>query len=244
MSNKKVQRRNIKFYQDQICQCMESAFAVDKRFVDINWINHEIVYSEPKALFPWTDKSQIRKFFDTANIRNVDDAYRHISANCEQTIDWHAICDIHYMICKNTWIPGGQFRTSSKILDITVDGIQYHAPNYLSVPFQMHENIENRIQKLNGDPLDVAIKTHAEMILLQPFEDFNKRTARMIMNWILLQNNFTPIIFNKQSDKIAYRNAIGAYLNGKIKIYDEFMLGVMERTQLSIIRVLNKSHKK
>ena len=105
----------------------------------------------------------------------------------------------------------------------------------------MCENIENRIKRMGADALDTALKTHAEMVLLQPFEDFNKRTARMIMNWILMQNNLTPIIFNNKSDKIAYRNAIGAYAAGYTKIYDEFMLAAMERTQKSLLRVLKKS---
>lgn len=244
MSNNNTQRKNIKLYARSICHAMECDFTVHKRFSDINWINHEIVHAEPRALFPWSDKKSVREFFDAANLNNIANAYDYVCANRDTEINWRAMCDIHYIICKNTFIPGGQFRTSAKILDISINGIQYHAPNYLTVPFEMHENIENRIQRIGADPLDTAIKTHAEMILLQPFEDFNKRTARMVMNWILIQNNFTPIIFNNKSDKIAYRNAIGAYAAGATKVYDEFMLNVMERTQKSLLRVIKKSHRR
>ncbi len=244
MSNNNTQRKNIKLYARSICHAMECDFTVHKRFSDINWINHEIVYAEPRALFPWSDKKSVREFFDAANLNNIAKAYDYVCDNRDAEINWRAMCDIHYIICKNTFVPGGQFRTSAKILDISINGIQYHAPNYLTVPFEMHENIENRIQRIGADPLDIAIKTHAEMILLQPFEDFNKRTARMVMNWILIQNDFTPIIFNDKSDKIAYRNAIGAYAAGATKVYDEFMLNVMERTQKSLLRVIKKSHRR
>lgn len=240
MSKDNNQRTNIMIRTKSIRDAM-GKFTVQKKISDIGWIYHQIVYVEPMTLFPWTEKSYVHEFFDTENLGNLAKAYRKTCVDKE--INWHTICDVHYIICENTIVPGGQFRMSPKILDISVNGMQYHAPNYLKIPFEMQTNIENRINTCQ-DAIDTALKTHAEMILLQPFEDFNKRTARIIMNWILINNGYTPIIFNNKTDKNAYRAAIVNYASGKKKEYNSFMLNCMERTQFSLIKVLNQSIRK
>ena len=99
MSNNNTQRKNIKLYARSICHAMECDFTVHKRFSDINWINHEIVHAEPRALFPWSDKKSVREFFDAANLNNIANAYDYVCANRDTEINWRAMCDIHYIIC-------------------------------------------------------------------------------------------------------------------------------------------------
>ena len=50
--------------------------------------------------------------------------------------------------------------------------------------------------------------------MLQPFDDFNKRTARLIMNWLLIQGGYRPIVFNQRTDKQKYKDAIAAKAAG------------------------------
>ena len=43
--------------------------------------------------------------------------------------------------------------------------------------------------------IQLALKTHADLIGLQPFEDGNKRTSRAFMNWLLIRFGLRPIAF-------------------------------------------------
>jgi fido (protein-threonine AMPylation protein) len=43
--------------------------------------------------------------------------------------------------------------------------------------------------------IQLALKTHADLIGLQPFEDGNKRTSRAFMNWLLIKFGLRPIAF-------------------------------------------------
>ncbi|MDR0967860.1 MAG: hypothetical protein LBL75_03485 [Rickettsiales bacterium] len=74
---------------------------------------------------------------------------------------------------------------------------------------------------------------------MQPFNDYNKRTARMVMNWILFQNGLTPIIFHYKKDRTKYLNAIRNY--DKKNVYEKFMLSIMLRTQQEILNTLGYS---
>lgn len=82
-------------------------------------------------------------------------------------------------------------------------------------------------------PIKLAFEFHMKYLIIHPFQDGNGRTARMIMNKILEDNNYLPIIIYKsKSNKMnlamnKYRN------NHKIK-YFTFMLSNMKKTYLEL----------
>ena len=57
---------------------------------------------------------------------------------------------------------------------------------------------------------------------IHPFTDGNGRTARLIMNWVLLRNNFPPAIIEVQN-KEEYYKAIEDADEGKQKTFAEFL---------------------
>ena len=77
--------------------------------------------------------------------------------------------------------------------------------------------------------------------MLQPFDDFNKRTARLIMNWVLLQNGYRPIAFNKRGDKTDYIASLTARANGNKRQYTDYMSKCQLRTQRAILKQLHDS---
>ena len=91
------------------------------------------------------------------------------------------------------------------------------------------------------DILHRAFDAHYELIALQPFDDYNKRTARLVMNWLLVQNGYRPIVFNRPNDKQRYKTAIAQYASGDKKSYYAYMSQCMVRTQQDIIKLLTKS---
>jgi Fic family protein len=58
-----------------------------------------------------------------------------------------------------------------------------------------------------GHPLIIAAEAHTRFVSIHPFIDGNGRTARLIMNLILLQRGFPPLII-KNKDRASYLDAI------------------------------------
>ena len=64
------------------------------------------------------------------------------------------------------------------------------------------------------DTIQLASWTHAEFVRIHPFPDGNGRTARLIMNYQLMKNNFLPISI-KVEDRLEYYNLLDTYATTK-----------------------------
>jgi Fic family protein len=64
----------------------------------------------------------------------------------------------------------------------------------------------------NEHPLVIAAEAHTKFVNIHPFIDGNGRTARLLMNLILLQNGYVPAIIKKK-DRSNYLDAIELWQN-------------------------------
>lgn len=222
----------------QIITKMLSGVGTHKRLNNFNWLRHEIAYIEPRTLFYVPNKQQ-DPYLDYNSMRNIGEAYDYVLANPNKFIDATEICRIHSMMCANTNIHGGVFRSTAKILDLTVNGQKLHTPDSYEIPSLLNETVF----KMHNTPdtLTRAFNVHYDLIMLQPFDDFNKRTSRMVMNWVLIQGGYRPIVFNQPNDKQKYKEAITKCASGDHKSYIAYMSACLLRTQNEIIKSLKKS---
>jgi Fic family protein len=112
-----------------------------------------------------------------------------------------------------------------------------------SVPKNIEEEIKALLawNKKNSKimyPFQRAFDFHLQYEITHPFRDGNGRTGRLIMNKILLQNNYPPIIIFKDNKK-AYFNAIKAARDGDKKKYYQFMFEQTKKTYDQMIKSLN-----
>lgn len=230
-------RTKIESYREKLTALLSGAETV-KRLNSFNWLRHEIAYVEPKKLFSQTQGQH--QFLDFTNMANIGIAYDYIVNNPDKEITADEIRHIHELLCNGTNIAGGALRTTNKIIEITVNGERMRAPDAREVEYLLNQ-IAYDIRTNRQGTLNKAYKAHYELIALQPFDDFNKRTARLVMNWILISGGYRPIIFNKPGDKADYRNAIRNCAEGHEKAYRTFMDSCLLRTQKAILNQLTKS---
>ena len=212
-----------------------TSFSSTKRTNNLYWLRRQIAVEEPRTLNPDSEKS-----LDDTNMANIAIAYDYIMENVHKEITIEEIQSIHKILCQNTHMEGSKFRTTAAKLQMKVNGIPYHAPDSYFIEYNLRQIIYN----LNHSKHDIftrAYDVHYEIVMLQPFADFNKRTARLIMNWVLLQNGYRPIAFNKREDKKLYIKAINDRANGDRRAYTEYMAKCQLRTQESIIKHLHDS---
>ena len=211
-----------------------------KRLNNLNWLRHEIAYNEPRTLF-YKPLSEQAAYFDYSCTKGLGDAYDYITDKEHSELNKSMICDVHYLIAHETNIQAGVFRTSPKILEITVNGSRIHTPDPSEIPSLLENTIYKWETSSKPDPLR-AFDLHYDLILVHPFDDYNKRTSRMIMNWALVQCGYRPIVFNRKSDKQNYRKALASMANGDSKSYYKYMYGCMKYSQDQIISQLKNSN--
>jgi Fic family protein len=127
-----------------------------------------------------------------------------------------------------------------RVSDVYSEQLKIHSPVWRTVIYKM-DDIEYNLVHKHEHHLNKALNVHYDLIALQPFNDFNKRTARLIMNWYLIQNGYRPILFNKKSDRRNYMEALRLRADGDCKAYSKYMYECMLRTQKGIIKLLKDS---
>lgn len=104
------------------------------------------------------------------------------------------ILDIHRMILKKIDdADAGRLRNTA----VRISGSTTILPNPLKVPDLMGEFIQ-WLQTNTDNPIQVASDAHFKLVTIHPFVDGNGRTARLLMNFILIQAGFPPAIIKKE----------------------------------------------
>src|SRR3989344_4233039 len=114
------------------------------------------------------------------------------------------IFDIHSIILnKIDDTNKGRYRNVA----VRLRGSETVLPNALKVPELMEEFI-TWLQNDNLDhPIKIATDAHFKLVSIHPFVDGNGRTARLLMNLLLMQVGFLPAIVRKE-DRSAYINSL------------------------------------
>ena len=75
-------------------------------------------------------------------------------------------------------------------------------------------------------PFELASLIHAKLAWIHPFEDGNGRTARAIMNYILMKKDF-PMFFIPYEKREEYYQSLELFDNGKNKEYIKKLFGLV-----------------
>jgi Fic family protein len=114
------------------------------------------------------------------------------------------ILDIHSLILKKIDDSNaGKYRN----VVINVQGTTHSFPNPEKVP-ELMDGFFEWLQNKNSDhPIKVAADAHFKLVSIHPFADGNGRTARILMNLLLMQEGFPPAVI-KAEDRLEYINAV------------------------------------
>ncbi len=119
----------------------------------------------------------------------------------------------------------GQYRK----LNVRSLGAAKSPPQYIKVP-KLMANFINNIQKSKElHIIELAAKTHYELVEIHPFFDGNGRTARLAMNLILMQYGY-PITIILSNDRKKYYEVLKKADLGDIKPFVKFVGRMVERS--------------
>ena len=121
---------------------------------------------------------------------------------------------------------------------VRISGSRTVLPNPMKVPDLM-EQFNCWLTSTDEDIVFKAINAHYRLVTIHPFKDGNGRTARLLMNLILMQAGFTPTIIRKL-DRKRYLDALEKYqTTGNADSYHSFMLFALNRSLKTALDMLD-----
>ncbi len=106
---------------------------------------------------------------------------------------------------------------------VRISGSTVIMPNYVKIPDLMKNLIEILTQNATLHPVTQASEAHYHLVSIHPFIDGNGRTARLLMNHILMLHGYPPAVIGP-SDRITYINSLEeAQLGGSKNNYEHFI---------------------
>ncbi|OGH05276.1 MAG: cell filamentation protein Fic [Candidatus Levybacteria bacterium RBG_16_35_11] len=113
---------------------------------------------------------------------------------------------------------------------VRIKGTDVILPNPLKVPELMDSFFEWLHGKNNDHPVKIAADAHIKLVSIHPFLDGNGRTARLLMNLLLMQKGYPPALVRKE-DREAYIDSIQkAQLNNNFKDYYKVIYKAIDRS--------------
>lgn len=159
----------------------------------------------------------------------------------KQNINESTILDLHQLILqKIVDNQAGRYRT----VPVRIAGSTVILPNAMKVPELMEEFV-SWLQESKDNPLTVAVDTHFKLVSIHPFVDGNGRTARLLMNLLLMQAGYPPAIIRKEERKQYIASIEKAQLGGSLADYYALMYEAVDRSLDIYLEALEgKEHEK
>lgn len=143
------------------------------------------------------------------------------------------IKNIHHLILKSIDNKNaGAYRTRD-VGVVKSDGDIHNFVEPLKIEEKMKEFIQWLYSQTVEEPILIAALVHLKFVSIHPFIDGNGRTARLLMNLVLLQNGYPQAII-KISNRAEYIQAIEKYQQSKNQDYNDFYKVVLKSVNDSL----------
>lgn len=145
----------------------------------------------------------------------------------EELLSEEELLSIHGLILKginDDW--AGRYRQ----IAVRITGSTVILPNYLKVPSLML-NFMNWLRSIKGEhPVKIASDAHYKLVSIHPWVDGNGRTARLLMDLILIRHGYPPALIRKEERKRYIDSLEEAHLGGSLRKFYDLMIEAEERT--------------
>jgi len=227
----------------------------------LDWTYHSnaiegntLTYGETRAFLLHGITAQGKPFRDYLDIKGHHEALDYLTDFVQQniTLTEAHIRELHRIIMvepkrmpartpdgqpTTRLIQIGQYKSMPNHVETSTGEIHYYATPQ-DTPIKMGELIRWYRQKLAEGlhPLSLAATFHYEFVSIHPFDDGNGRMARILMNLILMQGGYVPVVIqtaSKEEYLLALEQADAGDLepfiahigNGLIRSLDLFLRG-------------------
>jgi Fic family protein len=223
-------------------------FRLDWNYHSNHLEGNSLTYGETKALILFGLTAQGKPLKDHFEITGHDEAVKWIEdiVKQERPLTESFIRELHTLLLQKSYevdaitpdgkptkrrIEIGQYKTApNHVLTKTGEIFRFSTPE--ETPAKMHDLMDwLREKQANSDiePVLLAAEFHYRFIRIHPFDDGNGRTARLLMNFILMQYGYPPVII-KTEDKENYFNVLRLADAGNIEPFVNYIADNLSRS--------------
>jgi Fic family protein len=178
---------------------------------------------------------------DYLEAKNHAEAFDYIvSSGSQEKINYEdVILRIHSLILNGI---DDNNRGRYRNVRVRIAGANIVLPNPLKVPDLMREFTE----KLDKKPDNVlkAFEAHYKLLEIHPFTDGNGRTARLLMNLILMRNGYLPMLIPPIERKRYISSINSRNTKGNLLGYHRCMLRVLKKSLDMYVRMFGRQEAK
>ena len=216
-------------------------FRLDWNYHSNHLEGNSLNYGETKALLLFGITAQGKPLKDHFEITGHNEAIDWVidMVKGNRSLTENFIRELHQLLLKEPYevdaitpkgkptkrkIAVGQYKTMPNHVK-TVTGEMFYFATPEETPAKMHDLLvwfNEKIAKQDFNPILIAAEFHYKFIRIHPFDDGNGRTARILMNFILMQFHYPPVIV-KTEDKTNYFAALQLADAGNIEAFVEYI---------------------
>jgi len=159
----------------------------------------------------------LREHLEATNHARALDAVHSLIKKRPSQLTSHDLLSLHALILHAIDdANAGRYRN----VPVRISGSAVVMPNPLKVPDLMEEFLRWLTARNSLHPVAFAGEAHYRLVTIHPFVDGNGRTARLLMNLLLLMRGYPPAIIHPR-DRLAYIGALEkAQLGGSRSDFD------------------------
>ncbi len=201
-------------------------FRLDWNFHSNNLEGNSLTYGETKALLLFGVTAQGKPLKDHLEIEGHNEAIEWVTERVtgEYPLTETFIRELHQLLLKESyWVDAitpegaptkkkieiGKYKSSPNHV-LTSTGATFYFSTPEETPAMMNDLLQwyrEKVSSANQNPILLSAEFHYKFIRIHPFDDGNGRTARILMNFILMKHGFPPVIIKTQ-DKSNYLSAL------------------------------------
>lgn len=163
--------------------------------------------------------------------------YELLEKDKRHTISEHLIRSLQQMIVSESDPEvAGKYRTGN----VMITGSKHTPPDAFEVPKLMHDLVA-WIKKNDGKmhPVELAALAHHKIAHIHPFFDGNGRTARLLMNLLLMTKGY-PLVVILKNDRKKYYSALDKADGGDATAIEKLIAQAVERSMNIYLKAIGK----
>ncbi|MEL1245172.1 Fic family protein [Flavobacterium sp. DGU11] len=224
-------------------------FRLDWNYHSNNLEGNSLTYGETKALIMHGITAQGKPLKDHFEITGHNEAINwilDIVKGSDYPLTENFIRELHTLLLKESYevdaqtpdgkptkkrVKVGSYKTSPNHVQ-TKTGEMFYFATPEETPAKMGDLIawyNEKIADTDFNSILLAAEFHYKFILIHPFDDGNGRTARILMNFILLKFGYPPVII-KTEDKENYYAVLRLADTGNLEAFVEYIAKNLNRS--------------
>jgi len=225
-------------------------FRLDWNYHSNHLEGNSLTYGETKALILFGITAQGKTLKDHFEITGHNEAINWVIEMIygERPLSENFIRELHTLLLKepyevdaltpdgkptNKLIKVGSYKTTANHVKTKTGEIFYFATAE-ETPAEMNDLLQwynEKRKEISINPILLAAQFHYRFIRIHPFDDGNGRTARILMNFILMQFGFPPcIIKSDAASKDEYFSVLQMADAGNIEAFIEYIAKNLNRS--------------